>query len=114
MLLDCQPTVNDEFATGAKDGSQLPARGGERATQEAIEAREVVESGSARQPHEVVMVYRPEVRAQPLTWHLNHPDDPPQKDGSGHWPHRPLYGVYATKDLPLTLVTGMSMTSGHD
>ncbi|GIX45879.1 MAG: CoA transferase [Candidatus Tectimicrobiota bacterium] len=43
-------------------------------------------------------------QAFPVTWALNHPESPPQKAGSGHWTRRPLYGVYPTKDLPMTLV----------
>jgi crotonobetainyl-CoA:carnitine CoA-transferase CaiB-like acyl-CoA transferase len=46
------------------------------------------------------------VQGFPITWYLNHPAEPPQKAGSGHWTRRPLYGVYTTKDLPLTLVAG--------
>lgn len=43
-------------------------------------------------------------QAFPVTWALNHPDDPPRKAGHGHWTRRPLYGVFPTKDLPVTLV----------
>jgi hypothetical protein len=43
-------------------------------------------------------------QAFPVTWALNHPETPPRKAGSGHWTRRPLYGVYPTMDLPLTLV----------
>ena len=43
-------------------------------------------------------------QAFPVTWALNHPEAPPRKAGNGHWTRRPLYGVYPTRDLPLTLV----------
>ncbi len=43
-------------------------------------------------------------QAFPVTWALNHPEAPPQKAGSGHWTRRPLYGVFPTKDFPITLV----------
>ena len=39
-----------------------------------------------------------------VTWALNHPEAPPRKAGNGHWTRQPLYGVYPTRDLPLTLV----------
>lgn len=43
-------------------------------------------------------------QAFPITWALNHPDQPPRKAGNGHWTRRPLYGVFPTSDLPVTLV----------
>jgi crotonobetainyl-CoA:carnitine CoA-transferase CaiB-like acyl-CoA transferase len=43
-------------------------------------------------------------QAFPITWALNHPEDPPRKAGHGHWTGRPLYGVFPTKDFPVTLV----------
>jgi formyl-CoA transferase len=43
-------------------------------------------------------------QAFPVTWALNHPEAPPRKAGHGHWTRRPLYGVFPTKDLPVTLV----------
>jgi crotonobetainyl-CoA:carnitine CoA-transferase CaiB-like acyl-CoA transferase len=43
-------------------------------------------------------------QAFPVTWALNYPDDQPRKAGNGHWTRRPLYGVYPTRDLPITLV----------
>jgi crotonobetainyl-CoA:carnitine CoA-transferase CaiB-like acyl-CoA transferase len=47
------------------------------------------------------------VQSFPITWYLNHPDEPPQRAGSGHWRRLPLYGVFATKDRPLTLMAGL-------
>jgi formyl-CoA transferase len=43
-------------------------------------------------------------QAFPVTWALNYPADQPRKAGHGHWTRRPLYGVYPTGDLPITLV----------
>jgi formyl-CoA transferase/CoA:oxalate CoA-transferase len=43
-------------------------------------------------------------QAFPVTWALNHPEAPPRKAGAGHWTRRPLYGVFPTQDLPVTLV----------
>jgi formyl-CoA transferase len=47
------------------------------------------------------------VQSFPITWYLNHPDEPPQPAGSGHWRQIPLYRVFATKDHPLTLLAGL-------
>lgn len=43
-------------------------------------------------------------QAFPVTWALNHPDEPPGKAGNGHWTRRPLYGVYPTQDQTITVV----------
>lgn len=47
------------------------------------------------------------VQSFPITWYLNHPDEPPQPAGRGHWRQLPLYGVFATQDRPLTFMAGM-------
>ena len=47
----------------------------------------------------------------PITWYLNHPDEPPERAGKGHWRQIPLYGVYDTKDRPITLMAGMRATN---
>ena len=43
----------------------------------------------------------------PITWYLNHPDEPPQRAGGGHWRHLPMYGVFETQDHPLVLMAAM-------
>ena len=47
------------------------------------------------------------VQSFPITWYLNHPDEPPQPAGRGHWRQIPLYGVFDTKDRPLTMMAGI-------
>jgi crotonobetainyl-CoA:carnitine CoA-transferase CaiB-like acyl-CoA transferase len=47
------------------------------------------------------------VQSFPMTWYLNHPDEPPRPAGRGHWRQIPLYGVFDTKDRPLTMMAGI-------
>ncbi len=43
----------------------------------------------------------------PMTWYLNHPDEPPQRGGGGHWRHLPMYGTFETRDKPIVMMAAM-------